>query len=180
MVKRLRFTPRVFVRWRLDRIDWQSYRLVCAASVLRNHNDRVVRMSGFDQTLCLSDVANGPPKCTRRIELPAFGGSIRWNEFNGDSKRVSVTTDDGNLRIYDWNAKNNNEAILNFHGGKVVLSPSLPWTRQRRRRSRQDLYAHDYYTEYNIMLGYGDGVMQFIDIRNTTEVYDALGLPPVR
>lgn len=77
-------------------------------------------------------------------------GSVKWPLLN-QGCCVSCTLDDGHFMLFDIRQK--------------IEKPTF-----QADLAKQELYTHERYTDYHVLLGFGDGEMQHLDMRVNTKI----------
>lgn len=113
---------------------------------------------GYDKTLCLVDLER--PEFLQPIKVEGIIGSVSWPVWNR-SVCPSVTLDNGTFLIYDARTS-------------PVGAPAFSAT-----MGKKELFAHCRYTDHNVLLGFGDGVVQHIDVRVTDRILGSFQDPRV-
>jgi len=98
---------------------------------------------GSEKKFQLIEVGNSAFRSVSSLVVDDVIGSVRWSSFL--SGCCSFTQDDGKLIVLD--PRQQTLKALTINTGK------------------NDLFAHEVYTPHHILLGYGDGVLQNVDIR---------------
>lgn len=114
-------------------------------------NFKWVLTGGFDGKLAVTDIVQLSHDMNRRqMNLNTYTyftqdiiGSVRWHPQN--DYLASFTLDSGSFSIID--TRNPKETVLTFKS-------EIP-----------DMYTHEYTDSYQVLLGYGDGTIQFFDTR---------------
>ena len=115
-----------------------------------NHGNRAQFASGgYDRILNLVDLER--PDALQSIKQEGVIGSIRWPLCN-QNVCPSLTLDDGTFLIYDTRTR-------------PIGPPAFKAT-----MGKKELFSHDRYTDHNVVLGFGDGEIQHIDVRVTDRV----------
>jgi hypothetical protein len=109
-----------------------------------------VVLGGFDQKLNFLDLNRPDIVFTQRLDMQGIIGSVKWAPFHG-SAYVSTALDDGKFYLFDARVKIK-EASFFFDSRK------------------EDMYTHERYNEFGVLLGYGDGEFKHIDMRNASKV----------
>jgi len=104
---------------------------------------------GYDRKLCLVDLER--PDAIQSIKQDGIIGSVRWPLCN-QNVCPSLTLDDGVFLIYDVRVR-------------PVGPPAF-----KASMGKRDLFAHERYTDHNVLLGFGDGEVQHIDVRVTDRI----------
>jgi len=104
-----------------------------------------IASGGYDKILCMSDL-NHDPRLLQSANLPDTISSVKWTQFLGPC--VSVTTEEGGMYLYD--------SKTDFAKPNISISTA-----------KSELFTHEIYNGYNMMLGYGDGSIAHYDIRKT-------------
>jgi WD40 repeat protein len=113
---------------------------------------------GYDRKLCLVDLDR--PEALQTIPQDGVIGSVTWPIWN-QNVCPSLTTDDGTFLIFDTRVR-------------PVTIPAF-----RATLGKKELFAHTRYTDHNVLLGYGDGEIQHIDVRVTDRILHRLKDPHV-
>jgi WD40 repeat protein len=100
---------------------------------------------GYDQFLCLSDL-NSHPHRKAFVDLGAVIGSVKWPKFN-NNYCVSCTTDNGVVRMFDV---------------RMSLAQKPPFMLDTKK---EELFAHERYADFNMLLGFGNGDIMHVDMR---------------
>jgi len=118
-----------------------------------------VALGGFDQKLNFLDLNRPDAVFTQRLDMQGIIGSVKWAPFHGGSY-VSCALDDGKFYLFDARVKIK-EASFFFDSRK------------------EDMYTHERYNEFGVLLGYGDGEMKHIDMRKANKVLHTVQDPYV-
>jgi WD40 repeat protein len=104
---------------------------------------------GFDATLAITDL-NGKPQRLHSVALGSVVSSVKWPLLN-QSCCVSCTLDEGHFMLFDIRQK--------------IEKPTF-----QADLAKQELYAHERYSDYHVLLGFGDGEMQHLDMRVSSKI----------
>lgn len=109
-----------------------------------------VVLGGFDQKLNFLDLNRPDVLFTQRLDMQGIIGSVKWAPFHGGAY-ASTALDDGKFYLFDARLKIK-EASFFFDSRK------------------EDMYTHERYNEFGVLLGYGDGEFKHIDMRKANKV----------
>jgi len=84
------------------------------------------------------------------VKLDGVVGSVKWPICN-QNVCVSVTFDTGAYLVFDIR--------------QSIARPAFQAT-----LGKSDLYTHERYTDHHVIMGFGDGEMQHIDMRISTKI----------
>lgn len=133
---------------------------------------------GFDEKLCILDVGQGM-RAVDSIALGAPVGSVKWplhnqsmtvvrvcngSFFSLEGVCVSCTLDTGQYQLFDVRTRLH-KPVYHADFGKPVRSLARvldPTTRLHV----QELYTHERYSDYHLLLGFGDGEIKHLDMRS--------------
>jgi hypothetical protein len=107
-------------------------------------------LGGFDQKLNFLDLNRPDAIFTQRLDMQGIIGSIKWAPFH-EGAYVSAALDDGKFYLFDARVRIK-EAAFFFDSRK------------------EDMYTHERYNEFGVLLGYGDGELKHIDMRMANKV----------
>jgi WD40 repeat protein len=113
---------------------------------------------GYDRKLCLVDLER--PDTLQTLPQEGAIGSVTWPIWN-QNVCPSLTTDDGTFLIIDTRLR-------------PVAQPAF-----RATMGKKELFAHTRYTDNHVLLGYGDGEIQHIDVRVTDRILHRIKDPHV-
>jgi hypothetical protein len=114
---------------------------------------------GYDKKVCLVDLER--PDALQTLPQEDAIGSVRWPLANG-GVCPSITLDNGTFLIFDNRVR-----------------PTGP-PAFRATMGKKELYAHERYTDHNVLLGFGDGEFQHIDVRVTDRILHRVSDPLVQ
>jgi hypothetical protein len=114
---------------------------------------------GFDQKLSIMNLSIKTP-IIQSVKLDGIIGSVKWPICN-QNVCVSCTLDKGVYMIWDIRQPMKQPAFLANMG-------------------KEDLYTHERYTDHNVILGFGDGEIQHIDMRIANRILHRTVDPYVR
>jgi WD40 repeat protein len=109
----------------------------------------IIASGGMDNTLCITDL-NAKQPLLIRLNLDEAVSSVKWSEWNA-ACCVSSTTDSGIYSLYDSRVMDNVQAAWRYNPSKAGL------------------LAHERYSDHCALLGYEDGTLVHIDMRNSTK-----------
>jgi len=104
---------------------------------------------GYDRKLCLVDLER--PDTLQTLPQEGVISSVRWPACN-QNVCPSITLDDGTFLIFDNRVR-------------PVGPPAF-----RATMGKKELFGHERYTDHNVLLGFGDGEIQHIDVRVTDRI----------
>jgi len=113
---------------------------------------------GYDKKLCFVDLER--PDALQTIRQDDVIGSVRWPLCN-QNVCPSLTLDDGTFLIYDTRVR-------------PIGPPAFKAT-----MGKKELFTHERYTDHNVLLGFGDGEVQHIDVRVTDRILHKFQEPAV-
>ena len=113
---------------------------------------------GYDGQVCLVDLER--PDTLQTLPQEGVIGSVRWPEANR-GVCPSITLDNGTFLIFDNRVR-------------PIGPPAF-----RATMGKKELFAHERYTDHNVLLGYGDGEIQHIDVRVTDRILHKFSDPLV-
>lgn len=105
---------------------------------------------GFDQKLNFVDLSRPDAPYIQRLNLQGVIGNVKWAPFHNASY-TSCGLDDGKFFIFDTRSKIKDAAFF-------------------VDTRKEDLYTHERYNEFGVLLGYGDGEFKHIDMRIANKV----------
>ncbi|KAG7389811.1 hypothetical protein PHYBOEH_007231 [Phytophthora boehmeriae] len=112
---------------------------------------------GFDETVVLSDLRlQGDPSGStviRKFDANDVVSSVRWSPTES---QLSWTTDGGDVQLADVRTRSNQL--------QIPLSTSL------RIDSMGGLFTHEYLNDFNIVLGFEQGQLAFVDTRMARQI----------
>ena len=112
---------------------------------LNPKNPTVIAIGGFDQKLNIMDLNQLSTPYLQRLDLQSTIGSVKWSD-NHNGNLVSCTLDEGKIFLFDVRSTIKEPAY--YHDAK-----------------KDDLYTHECYNDYQILLGFGDGKIHQVDSR---------------
>jgi len=112
-------------------------------------NPTQIASGGFDKKLCVLDL-QGVPRVVDSIQLGATIGSVKWPTCN-QSVCVSVTLDSGHYMLFD----------LRTRIGKPTYQANF---------GKKELYTHERYSDFHVLVGFGDGEIKHIDMRSAKTI----------
>ena len=113
-----------------------------------------VVIGGFDHKLNFMDLNRSDSPYLQRLDLQEIIGSIKWSPAQG-AAYVSCTLDEGRYYMFDTRTRITDAA----------------YTFDARL---DDLFTHERYNDYNVLLGFGNGTMKHIDMRMNQKTVQVL------
>ena len=157
---------------RIFRFDSSSDKLVqahcisgAASSYVREiaihpYSRNNVVFGGFDQQLTWMDLERPEAPFLHRVNVPgSVIGSVKWSEDSGGNT-ISCGLDEGTLLLFDVRQRSQIPCVV-FATGKA------------------DLFAHEQYDSCHFLLGYGDGCLKHIDLRQPSKILHSIVDPYV-
>lgn len=148
----------------------------------------IVASVGQDGMLYICDynrLSDSQGLVQQHMSLSSSVSSVRWPMYN-QSVCVSITTDSGNYAMFDTRQANSkpvvavetHNLVLPAHytshssseGSARLANPST---------SSAQLYTHERYTDHHVLLGYSNGIIKHIDMRNSKQYIDVIQDPYV-
>ena len=138
-----------------DRLEYIGFMTDVSKSYIREMAIKMgepskVVYGGFDRELNFIDLNKPDQQIVQRVVLGDVIGSVKSAPL-GNGAYVSCTLDEGKFYIFD---KRTNIADSSFYFDA----------------KKEDLFCHEYINDTSLLLGYGDGVIQHLDLRGGREV----------
>ena len=109
-----------------------------------------IAIGGFDQKLNILDLNRPDNPYVQRLDMQSVIGSVKWAPFHGRAY-VSTGLDEGKFYLFDTRTK-------------ITEAAFYIDTR------KEDLFTHERYADFHVLLGYGDGEIKHIDMRIPNKV----------
>lgn len=104
-----------------------------------------VSIGGFDNILSILDLNRPDSPYVQRLDMQSVIGSVKWSPFN-QSTYISCCLDEGKFFMFDTRQPINQSAFFSD-------------------LRKEDLFTHERYNDYNLLLGFGDGQFKHVDMR---------------
>jgi len=107
-------------------------------------------LGGFDQKLNFLDLNRPDNPYVQRLDMQSVIGSVKWAPFQNNAY-VSCGLDEGKFYLFD--ARQRISAAAFYMDSK-----------------KEDMFTHERYNDFNLLLGYGDGEFKHVDMRQANKV----------
>lgn len=118
-----------------------------------------VAYGGYDCSVTVTDL-HRPSDRLLQFSVPSVVGSIKWAPFLSGT-HLSCTLDDGKFYLFD------------------ARQPSAEAPAVIADVQHRDLFCHERYDDFNVLLGFGDGQIKQLDVRQPQSVLHTVQDPYV-
>jgi len=126
----------------LSGIHSDEIREISVCPIKKDH----IASAGADHHLCITDMETS--QLVQKVDLKAVAGSVKWSGYSGSD--LGVTLDSGKLLLFDQR--------------RGLQSPSLSFDLELKHKR---LYTHTRYGEFGYFLGFCNGDVGHIEVRNS-------------
>jgi hypothetical protein len=119
-----------------------SYIRELAVHPSASHN---IALGGFDEKLNILDLNRHENPYIQRLDLQGVIGTIKWMEIN-NTHCISCCLDEGKFYLFDPRTKITEASFY-------------------MNVKKEDLFTHEPINEFQLLLGFGDGMIKHIDLR---------------